>query len=90
MASLVVDALENSRELNRVDVPGENVMQLEAPVSLTRRGDNAQVSATFEIRPVRGHDETFSANCPADHLERCVDIIILRTERMARMDQTRR
>lgn len=90
MARLVEDALETSRELNRVDVPGENVMQLAAPVALTRAASSANVVVSYEIRPVRGHDQTFSTTCAANDLDRCVRNIILNMERMARFDPARR
>lgn len=90
MARLIVDALETSRELNRVDVPGEDVMQLEAPMKLTRRANSTAISVTYEIWPIRGLEQSFSTTCPADQPERCVESIILRTERMARMDPAHR
>ena len=90
LARLVEDALETSRELNRVDIPGENVMQLAAPVALVRKASPTSVTVSYEIRPVRGHDQSFSTTCAAGDLERCVRNIILHTERMARLDPSRR
>ena len=90
LARLVGDALETSRELNRVDIPGENVMQLAAPVALVRKASPTSVTVSYEIRPVRGHDQSFSTTCAAGDLDRCVRNIILHTERMARLDPSRR
>lgn len=90
MFRLMEDALETSRELNRVDIAGENVMQLEAPVALARMAGSANMSVTYVIWPVRGLDQTFSTTCVADQLDRCAEKIVQHMERMARLDPGRR
>jgi hypothetical protein len=90
MSRLLVDAVETSRTLNRVDILGNSTMQLEAPTTLTRRANGAEVLVTYEVWPIRGLEQRFSTSCPADQPERCVEDIVRRTERMALMDPTRR
>jgi hypothetical protein len=90
MHRLLIDALETSRALNRVDVPGDATMQLEAPMALTREPNSRDVQVSYDVWTIRGLPQGFSTTCPAGQPERCVENIVLRTERMARMDPTRR
>ena len=67
MHRLVVDALETSRQVNRVDVPGDNTMQIEAPMELIRLPNSRDVLVRYEIWPIRGMEQSFRTTCPADH-----------------------